>query len=978
MESGESLFSLELLVESARVEPRLLPAPSPSGGAFRPAVALRLLDFPTLVVRAPQAASLSSSPPQAPGPTLPFGRGKSCLFRLRPEALRGLLRRSPLLALLLALPPAQGPARLLGSCSVSLADAAEELLLLGSGPRGRRGHFPLLDLTGETVGELGLSYRLSNLGVCLMGHLGDGAAPGRPLRTEHRQEEQGPQRQAGPLGLGLASKGRLGLELIPEGDEEQDLSPEPLSLASRSSKESLTYGHRETPSYGHKEMPNNGHKEMPTYGCNEMPVYGRKEMPAYGRKEMPAYDHKEMPAYGCNEMPAYDHKEMPDYGRKEMPAYGCKEMPNYSHKESPSYSRKESPSYSHKEPPSNSPIDELLGEVDTDVEFEANIFCPPPMYYSCPPENPRPRPNSAASVIVAVSAAQESFSDEVVAVPPAVPLVKEEPTSCSQEVTSLSQTYGTPEQLRQTLSQLPLLNALLMELSLLNNPSLQPQPSSVHPQLAWLYQNAEGAKTAPSPCAKSVCPCCEEKKGTHRKDRGRSASPKLKRNRPDHSKCISPSFQHSPVVKGKASTKMVYAERIGSPEKSNAKENSPPRRKLTYGLTNTLKLRLQRSNPVMLKVHEKREHRRKKHGEVLVEKKGKTSAKGKPLHGSPLLHGSPEPHPKSSGHFDEKSIPDEKTQINENVETLIQSNVDQDCPTTKKSAAVVVKNSDDEKQKDSSEMNGSSYKEKSLKVHLPRVFLQDAETLENKIDMEVAKYVEHNDDDISMICNDSQSNHELKNSDDLLANSDNTAYSEDFTNADSTGPSLESQESSPGPLMENQDESHSAEDSDSKISGRNLSAECISPPLPVPSAASPVHFRKKTFDRKSNAEKTGVVFNKLADDSPPPGTLQEEVSDQHMMEERSKDIQTLENKGMCSDMNHNIAKCQSLEKSSSLRTSQVSSYLPSNVSDFDLSGLEESNSSEKEKEDDFAMLDITNQCRHISELVVNKLPGYTM
>lgn len=93
-EGGEGLYCLELLVAAVR-----LAAPGP---ALRPAVALRFLDFPPLLLL-PPAASSPCRPP-LPGRPFPFGRGKRCLFRWRRGSLRAALRRQPLLVLLLALP----------------------------------------------------------------------------------------------------------------------------------------------------------------------------------------------------------------------------------------------------------------------------------------------------------------------------------------------------------------------------------------------------------------------------------------------------------------------------------------------------------------------------------------------------------------------------------------------------------------------------------------------------------------------------------------------------------------------------------------------------------------------------------------------------------------------------------------------------------------------------------------------------------
>ncbi|XP_058022442.1 microtubule-associated protein 10 [Ahaetulla prasina] len=842
MEGGdgrrEHLFSLELLVESARVQPQLLPSLLPDSGPFLPSVALRLLDFPTLLVHAPQAASW---------PVVPFGRGKSCLFRLRPDALMGLLRRSPLHALLLALPPNQGPARLLGSSSISLAAAAEELLP-GSGPATGRGHFPVRDLLGESVGELALSYRLNNLGSSSLDHFDQGAAVDEAL--------------AGDCPRGRAVARSLSLDFISEGEEEeQDPAPGGGSRGSLSSP---------------------------------------------------------------------DTEPEPFSG--------------------------------------SSSGEEIAGELDSDA------FYPPPMYYSHQTESCFPSPKAATRVII--MAAQDSLPKEGTS----LPFVKEEPVVNAEKALSpllaSTPTGSTSEQLRQTLSQLPLLNALLVEISLLNSQPLPPGPSTVHPQLAWLYQNAEeGTKILPCN-GKNLCACWDDKKNTpHRKERGRSPSPKLKRNRPDNLKGM------SPICPGKTFTKPVYTERPVSPEKLNTKENSPTRRKFSSGLSNTLKLRVQRSSPGMLKVHEKREHHRKKLGDISFEKKGKSS-----LTKEKIFKGSLDYRPKSSGQYDEKSISDQNAQINENVETLIQSSVGRNSSMTtkkissritKKIGANCVKNKDNAKGKYLSESVDSNYKEKSLEVHLPRVFLQDTEALENPVEAEIEKCLQR-DCNIPNIYKDRHTNnleksHAHQNSDGLVVTSENAAYSEDFTSIDSCGASFEARENSPEPLSINSDHSQSIIDSSSKNSRSRL-AKCISPLLPKVSAISPVQTLKKTYDLKSNKNKLGIGLNKFDDDS-----LVRTLRDQLAIHEKEKVTQTSEDKQIQPDKMCNIVKSQSsLENSHSARTSQVSSYLPSSMSDLEFSGLEESKAPGNEKEDSFGKMNNTNQCKHISELVINKLPGYTM
>ncbi|XP_066467533.1 microtubule-associated protein 10 [Tiliqua scincoides] len=874
----ESLFSLEFLVESANVEPRLVPAPVPACGPFRLAVALRLLDFPTLLVRAPHCG---------PGPVVPFGRGKSCLFKLRPDALKSLLRRSPLCALLLALPPMSGAARLLGSSSVSLASAAEELLL-GSGPGGRRGRFPLRDLMGEFVGELGLSYRLSNLGAALLGHLGQGAAPGEPQHEEPQQKPQEllfmspPPPPPSPRQLpSIQGESGLNLELIPEGEEEQDPAAEGGSLRSFRSSSSSSAGSQ----------------------------------------------------------------------------------------------------------PRDLNSEDQVGEL----EAEANVFCPPPLYYSHTPGIPSPTPVPKP---VIVAAPPKSSKKKEVPIPPALP-VQKEPSSGAQETSPSPAMPSNPEMLKQTLNQLPLLNALLVELSLLNNQALEPGPCTVHPQLAWLYRNIEdGTTKPPSPSSKSLCPSRDEKKTSHhRKERERSPSPKLKKNRPDHLRCLSPSIRITYTSKGYP--KFAGFERPGSPEKYNTKENTPPRRKLTYGLTNTLRLRLQRANPSMLIPHENRDHHRKKHTEVLMEKKGKSSSvKVK------TPRSSPERRQKSSRHPNEKVISDQNVQFNDNIETLIQSSADQDCYTTIKEGcsdlqsnviATSMKNSKNAEENGPTEVTETAHIEKCLKIHLPRVteeLLKRKEELQvtdikNKTNVEAEKCVQDDNCNITTLHNPSQSNNfennqELKTPNEVVASSENTVYSDDFTGTDSSGTSLDAPGNSSDPLEENSEQNQSVTDSDAKMSERSLTPETVSPPLPIPSAISPVQSLKKTSDLKSSGKNTGL--SELdGDDSPCARTVEKELAAQHIKKEGRKEVEKLEGKQVSFDVDGNLSEDPiSVEKSQSLRTSQVSSYLPSNVSDLDLSGLDESKTSEKEKEDNSEMLDVINQCRHVSELVVNNLPGYTM
>lgn len=186
---SERLFSLELLVDWVCLEAGLpqppvvaeeeqkeegegASPPRPSR-SLCPAVAFRLLDFPTLLIY-PPAGPAAPAQESRPG-LVSFRRGKSCLFRLQPATLHRLLLRTPLYTLLLQLPPGHPtPApQLLGACSISLAAAVHKVLGFAApgSSQSHRGSFPLCNRDGERIGDIALGYRLSDLGSSLLGHL---------------------------------------------------------------------------------------------------------------------------------------------------------------------------------------------------------------------------------------------------------------------------------------------------------------------------------------------------------------------------------------------------------------------------------------------------------------------------------------------------------------------------------------------------------------------------------------------------------------------------------------------------------------------------------------------------------------------------------------------------------------------------------------------------------------------------------------
>uniref|UniRef100_A0A8C9MJU1 Microtubule associated protein 10 n=1 Tax=Serinus canaria TaxID=9135 RepID=A0A8C9MJU1_SERCA len=750
----ERLFALELLVEVLRVaEPGPAELPGP---AEHPAVALRLLDFPTLVLR-PAAAA----PPLRPGQPFPFGRGKRCLFRWRPDSLFAALRRRPLRTLLLALPAGLAPAppRLLGSCAVSLAPAAEVLQRPGAPSScGRRGRFALRDTAGRPVGELVLRYRLSCLGAGEARPASPRAVTPPATTPEPRDEEE---------------------EKVEEKVEEE-------------------------------------------------------------------------------------------------------------------------------------------GE-----QLEDNVFCPPLLYYSREPAEPqRPPATIGRWEHVEPQRPQEKDKGHSPPRPSAGPSLLHP---------------ASPREPQNTPVQLPLLSALLAELSVLTRSPLP--AAAVHPHLAWLYQAPGSGDTASQP--------------------------------PSHSAALRPA--ETPVGPGRSSE-------VPSPpfKQGYQKENKPPRKKLLYGLTNTLRLRLQQTNPDKLIIHERREQYRKKQMEML---KGRS-----PLPKRKLVRNTEEQHVVSCRHCSTGGSSKRNNQLDKIVQTSLENSAlsesvsvtgDKSPGLQKQSIASLSRN-------DSiitvplpeETLLKSAHEEKYAKAQLPAAFPSDANakgSYNDAINLIHHKTMEH--DDMSVVSGHKlslsrsvENNSEFIYSDDFVASPENTVCSEDFTNAESTGRDSKVCDSSPEPqwLERPKQDRSDTESSRSRMSKTSQRAQSISDLVPVPSASSPVQSLRRNCDFK-----TSMGTSAESADSLELMSKEENRGDQHI-----KEISTLRSKQLKSDTDLNTGKGKTSTGQKQSLTQVRSSYLPPNMSDLELSVLENSRS---DKEDDFLeKLHGPNQYKDISELVINKLPGYTM
>ncbi|XP_038072260.1 uncharacterized protein LOC119740874 [Patiria miniata] len=186
MGSNETLFSLELAVESLRIN-------SSTVVCHLPSVAFRLLDFPTLLLHHvdPEEAqnikekiildSFGDIPCQLQ--ELKDHRGnfcinkcKSSLFKMDPQMLLSYLRNTPLYVMLIDVWP-KVP-KLVANCTVSLQTTMEEIShdIEQNGSdvpsvHGDRDSYKLYNLMGSEVGWIVVRYRMLSMGASLIPHI---------------------------------------------------------------------------------------------------------------------------------------------------------------------------------------------------------------------------------------------------------------------------------------------------------------------------------------------------------------------------------------------------------------------------------------------------------------------------------------------------------------------------------------------------------------------------------------------------------------------------------------------------------------------------------------------------------------------------------------------------------------------------------------------------------------------------------------
>ena len=160
MADDESLFSLEVIVESLD---------NMNVSCHKPAVAFRLLDFPTVVIRSEQEFRANETPYE-------IQSGKSCLFKMNAHFLRDRLRDTPLYIMLVD--ASFTNIKLLASTTISLVSCFKKIHsnIENNGfdmpaVSGEKGEYEMYNLMGSCVATVTLAFRMFSFGVGITGHV---------------------------------------------------------------------------------------------------------------------------------------------------------------------------------------------------------------------------------------------------------------------------------------------------------------------------------------------------------------------------------------------------------------------------------------------------------------------------------------------------------------------------------------------------------------------------------------------------------------------------------------------------------------------------------------------------------------------------------------------------------------------------------------------------------------------------------------
>ncbi|KAF0027286.1 hypothetical protein F2P81_020027 [Scophthalmus maximus] len=488
----------------------------------------------------------------------------------------------------------------------------------------------------------------------------------------------------------------------------------------------------------------------------------------------------------------------------------------------------------------------------------------------------------------------------------------------------------SPNALGEALRQLPLLNALLVELSHLNDQNPK-HPMCIHPNLAWIYR-----------------PVSTEPSAGHG-DTPQITSEKTRQGTSPHFKHLhSPRNCSTPVVRPTSVQKKDTQEEALIASKISSRST---RKKLVYGTTRTFNLRLKQISTAKVK-------RRECTG-LIQEEKQTCVAKGKTKPKSKIMKSS-----------QRKSVLNQTDSFNDNIETVIQSitvNSALQETTTRRQRNVQgkVNNEIDSDSLRISEEASLSERRDLKCIHIPSVESESAAKNKDKSEhhRESDRLQPESDRRREKIQSSGSSRHSSPKSsvsDASGEGNEDADYADDFN-------SLEPSDAySPDPVR-------SPEPSRAKAPGSPVRLDFYNPdsgsesvrmrailPVPLKAPTSPQQSLRATHIIRPRTHASALSFS--SDDGD---------------RDRSASLQTICSRKHKTSRAERSSSAESFISSRGERSKSTKNSGPVlGISAESTSSLEPQE--EEELEDDLGSLDFRKQYQHISELVANKLPGYTI
>ncbi|XP_056617031.1 microtubule-associated protein 10 isoform X2 [Triplophysa dalaica] len=521
---------------------------------------------------------------------------------------------------------------------------------------------------------------------------------------------------------------------------------------------------------------------------------------------------------------------------------------------------------------------------------ENTTFCPPPLFYSSSVKNQQERFAEKCGMLnvelesLNIEDPAEENNEEESADMHDVPLIT---------VAKQQQRMADPAPPGDVLRQLPLLNALLIELSQLTSQTPQQQPVSIHPNLAWLYTSATEAHSLSHAGEKHV-----SQNFLHESPKRRPGQSKIKG-------CIIPPMSPS----GKAGS--------GA---NKCLEKLQSKKKLKYGLTHTFRLRLQQARTAGTKRHC-----------IVYQDESQVMPQRQTL-----------PEHKHAGKSVSRSV---------NVETLL-SIVDMDKTPIQTTSSKL-------------QMKSSAYE--SYRKNVTSITKDETLVTDRKIQVRIPSVLSHYSDrsdqrsassDRSVHHSSRKTNSAQKDSECCRAesrenrkSSSEQEYQDDFTSLDATDSFSPEPLSSPEPYRRHRN-SGSIEHSNSD--GGSYKSKVL--PVPVKAENSPHRSLKSTHVIRPRPQTSALSLS--SDDS-------EDGSPTASSSQQS----SVSSGGKTPSVHRTFGRSESFE------TDPAAVSVPNNNSVLkSFSSFEQS----AEERDELGSLGLDKNYQHVSELVINKLPGYTL